>query len=45
MGRRRRLTANEWALIALVALGVLLVLLRWDYISNEVISSVRGYFE
>ena len=43
--RCRKLTANEWALIGMVLFGLVMVLLRWDYISSEVVRSVSGYFK
>lgn len=41
---KKRLTKNEWMLIALVVVGILLVALKWEPISKAVIESFRAYF-
>lgn len=41
---KKRLTKNEWMLIALVVVGILLVALKWESISKAVIESFRAYF-
>lgn len=41
----RKLSTIEWMLIGMLIIGVVLVALRWDYISHEVSQSVRSYFE
>ncbi len=42
---KKGLTKNEWMLIALVAVGVLLVALKWEPISKAVIESFSAYFK
>lgn len=41
----RKLSTTEWLLVGMLAMGILLVALRWEYISKEVSESVRSYFE
>lgn len=41
---RRKLTTNEWLLLGIVLLGIIMVALRWNYISHEVVESFKGYF-
>lgn len=43
--RRRRLSSTEWLLLGMIALGLLMVLFRWDYISTQVSEAVKSYFD
>ncbi len=38
------LTKNEWMLIAMIAVGILLIILKWEHISKAVIESFSAYF-
>lgn len=40
----RHLSAREWALIVAVLLGLVLVIMRWEYISGQVVEGVMSYF-
>lgn len=43
--RPRKFSTTEWILIGMLVIGIILIALRWDYISQEVSESVRSYFE
>lgn len=43
--KKRKITRHEWLLIAMVAVGVLLVLMRWEAISEAVVAAFSAYFE
>jgi len=43
--KKRKITRHEWLLIAMVLVGVLLVLMRWEAISKAVVAAFSAYFE
>ena len=40
----QRLGMGEWGLIILIVLTLAMIVLRWEYISNELITTLNGYF-
>ncbi len=43
--KKRRITRHEWVLIGMVALGLILVLMRWDAIRKAVVEAFSAYFQ
>ncbi|MGP1362241.1 MAG: hypothetical protein ACTTKZ_00980 [Bacteroides sp.] len=42
--KKRKITTNEWILIAMIAVGILLVILRWKSIAPIVTEAFKAYF-
>lgn len=43
-GSQRTLNINEWLLVGMIAIGVILIALKWEHISHEVSESIHRYF-